>query len=514
MDLGYVVTWMVGALLFTLLVRSFQHPVFTGKSWRIIVPAIALAMFGTWYSHPELLAWVAGILYSLLVLLPNLGARVLEKRIQKGHYTSSLWLSRLMRLLHPADGLWDMPALIEILIAWSRGELRKADAIWRVLPADRLAKESFARNLTIQIAGGFGEWARVLEWVSPTQADHSADSWMDFYFPVVRMRALGELKRPQEQIECLERFLEERPPAVTCATALMFVSAFHGRTEAVKNLIGDYLQSLPPETRKFWEASSLWFEGKTFEARQLFNEVLRTCDSRTQRAVERRLAEEPAAPPDPQLQERVAELERSSESKVITELLPVTPYATNAIIVVLIAVFALEEFMGGSENSETLQTLGALYPEIFLNGEYWRLLTAGFLHYGAVHLAMNSLGLKLLGPLVERELGSVKYTMLYLGCIVASMTGVALGQLVGLITPQLMVGASGGVMGLVGWMGAHFFVEWRRHRTRATRQRVQAILLALAIQVAFDLSTANVSFAGHCGGLLVGAIAGLLTRKR
>lgn len=507
MDIHYVISWMVGAFLLTQFTRSFQHPLVTGRSYRLACPAIGLVMLITGRSRPELLGVVSAALVGLFVVIPSLGSKWIERQLQKRRHTGPELLAHILRLIHPGDGLWDLPALIRILHLWAINRPNEAEAIWKRLPVERLVREPYARTLVFQIAGAFHEWERVL---NCSRALSGQDSITDLYFPVLEVRALGELKRHAEQLSALEGFLDLGPPNQYAATAALFTAASFGHTEFTDYLLNGPLNSLPLETQRFWRATALQYAGRAVEAEAEFRLMDPTAEPRTRRAIARRLADAVAPAIDPSLSERLVAIEVRIRHFVQWVPSNPVPYSTYGLGAAMVIYYLVSERAGGSTDNLVLFRLGALYPEAVFYGQWWRLLTAGFLHYGVVHLLLNLLGLKLLGPYVEALLGHLRFLALFLVCIVASMIGVSLLGLVGLIAPELMVGASGGIMGLVGYLGAHFLKEWIRFRSVMNWQRVQALLLALAIQVAFDLSTENVSFAGHASGAAAGFVIGML----
>jgi rhomboid protease GluP len=182
--------------------------------------------------------------------------------------------------------------------------------------------------------------------------------------------------------------------------------------------------------------------------------------------------------------------------------------AVATLMVLNALMFVVEVAQGGSMNPETLHRLGQLEPAaVLVNGEYWRLLTALFLHYGPLHLAFNLYALWIIGPGLEHAIGAVRFTICYLVAGIGSSAAVVMLRVVGLTQADELVGASGSVMGLVGaWAG---FLLRNRHAPLAGR-RLQNILVIVAIQTAFDLSTPQVSMAAHLSGLLTGLIIGLI----
>jgi len=140
-------------------------------------------------------------------------------------------------------------------------------------------------------------------------------------------------------------------------------------------------------------------------------------------------------------------------------------------------------------------------------GEYWRLLTALFLHGGFIHLLFNVFALYVLGPPLERSIGTMRFVVCYLISGLASGAGVVALTIIGLVQPAQLIGASGSIMGIVGaWAG---FLLRHRHAPHA-KQRLANVGLIVAIQTGFDLSTPQVSMAAHLCGLIAGFFLGLV----
>jgi membrane associated rhomboid family serine protease len=128
-------------------------------------------------------------------------------------------------------------------------------------------------------------------------------------------------------------------------------------------------------------------------------------------------------------------------------------------------------------------------------GEWYRLITAMFLHYGVLHLLLNMYALWILGRDLERVLGPLRFTGLYL------LAGLGGNVAAYLFSAQnaATAGASTAVFGLM----AAIFVILRR-----LKLSVAPILPIIVINVIFTFAIANISVAGHLGGLVVGAIVG------
>ena len=189
-------------------------------------------------------------------------------------------------------------------------------------------------------------------------------------------------------------------------------------------------------------------------------------------------------------------------------------HAPAVLIFILLnaAAFLFEVSFGDSANPEILHRIGALEPyAVVVQGQYWRLFTALFLHGGFAHLLFNLFALYVLGPPLERSIGAVRFTACYLISGLASSAGVVALTVMGLVHVAQLVGASGCIMGIVGaWAG---FLLRHRHAPHA-KQRLANVAMIVAIQTAFDLSTPQVSMAAHLCGLIAGFFLGLILAPR
>ena len=183
-----------------------------------------------------------------------------------------------------------------------------------------------------------------------------------------------------------------------------------------------------------------------------------------------------------------------------------TLYAIGVIVVVNLVAFLIAAVSAGSLSNTTssfeVRDGGLFGPAVEDQGEWWRVLTSGFLHVSWEHFFSNMVALFLLGLLLGNALGAARFVIIYLGSLIVG------GLFVLLFSPDsLTVGASGAVFGLAG---AGLVVAWRQHRW------ISFFLVATwaLTNLIFSISTPGISVAGHVGGLLGGALLGLLFSGR
>ena len=174
---------------------------------------------------------------------------------------------------------------------------------------------------------------------------------------------------------------------------------------------------------------------------------------------------------------------------------------TGGILALNVGVFALNALLGLTGRQETLLEAGAMVPLLVAGGEWWRLLTAIFLHIGILHLAFNSLALLVFGGLIEEAFGPLRMIAVYLVTgFAASVTSYTLGSPI-----VAAAGASGAIFGLLGaWLAYNL----RRRSLSLARANVQSALFLIGINLVFGFTVPGIDNLAHIGGLVSGVAAG------
>lgn len=177
------------------------------------------------------------------------------------------------------------------------------------------------------------------------------------------------------------------------------------------------------------------------------------------------------------------------------------PFALWGLVGLCVGVWIVMELSGGSTSGAVLLRFGAHYRPLIERGEWWRLLSSGFLHVGPVHLLLNMWCVVALGPYLERYYGPWKLTALF----AFSVLGGSLGALVA-YRESIAAGASGGISGWFGAVGVHY-LSYRTRLTPGWGRRLGAWLLQVLIaNVLIAVVVPNVGHAAHLGGLVFGAM--------
>jgi membrane associated rhomboid family serine protease len=205
-----------------------------------------------------------------------------------------------------------------------------------------------------------------------------------------------------------------------------------------------------------------------------------------------------------------------SERAKFFRLMKKTPARTTSVILFFIALVFIAEVIWfgntrvalafGDRSAEQTQDwlmftigMGALYAPLVDAGQWWRMLSAGFLHHGLMHVAVNSFALFILGRQLEKVLGGFRFIIIY----TAALLGGSIGSY--LLTDGVSAGASGAIWGLLGAQ-----VSLAYGRPPVLPQSVAAAIRPLAIQNVF-LNVAislvpGIDWAAHFGGGLAGGL--------
>jgi membrane associated rhomboid family serine protease len=174
---------------------------------------------------------------------------------------------------------------------------------------------------------------------------------------------------------------------------------------------------------------------------------------------------------------------------------------TKVLIGINVAIFLITLSSGGGAltgaGSSSLYDRFALVPPAVAHGEWYRVVSSMFLHYGVLHIAFNMWALWVVGSQLEGMLGRLRFASLYLlsgigGSVLSFSTGP-------LLSPA--AGASGAIFGLFG----AFFVILRRRNIEAG-----GMLGLIVINLVLSFTISNIDWRGHIGGLVVGVVLGLI----
>lgn len=182
------------------------------------------------------------------------------------------------------------------------------------------------------------------------------------------------------------------------------------------------------------------------------------------------------------------------------------PVVTYALLAVTVGI-GISMFLFGQDRP-WLDLFALDKVAVFVDGEYWRLVTTVLVHGSIIHLLFNMYALWIIGPVVEALYGPVRYLSTYVLCAAAGSAASYVFS-----DARISVGASGAVFGLFGVL----LVADRVHKpalTRNARNITQQIAILIAINLFIGFSVPNIDNAAHIGGLIAGAWLGFVVVPR
>jgi rhomboid protease GluP len=179
--------------------------------------------------------------------------------------------------------------------------------------------------------------------------------------------------------------------------------------------------------------------------------------------------------------------------EILGGLIPQARFTTTMILLVNIILFAADYFSHG-----TIERWGASMPASLMDGQWWRWITAGFLHGGVLHIVMNSWALYVVGAEVEQFYGASRMTVFY---FVSTFAGFYVSSHSG----HFSVGSSAGIFGLIGAMIAFGLTDKSHFGSVVKGVYTQWVLWGVIMSF-----MPGVDFMAHLGGFAGGFVAALL----
>lgn len=182
------------------------------------------------------------------------------------------------------------------------------------------------------------------------------------------------------------------------------------------------------------------------------------------------------------------------------------PLFTGILAAINVIVFVVLEFMGSTESAAFIAEHGGMYPDFVLTeGQWWRILTAMFLHFGAAHLLNNMVIFCCVGSRLERAVGHLRFLIIYF------LSGIGGGLLSLLMMVQsgdyaVSAGASGAIFGVIGG----FLWAVIRHRGRLEGVTARGMMLMIALSLYYGFSTIGIDNWCHVGGILTGFVVSMI----
>ncbi len=197
---------------------------------------------------------------------------------------------------------------------------------------------------------------------------------------------------------------------------------------------------------------------------------------------------------------------RQAEAAIRSQLFSGQTPATITLLALIASFFVFGQLLPGKRMSNDVLALGELLPWHDLHGEWWRLVSAGFLHASITHVALNGASLWFIGQLCERAYGWLRFSGIYVVALIVGNLASAV------LVPQPAVGASGAIFGLLGALMATLWLHRQSVSSSVTQSLLRWAVTITVLNVGFGLVTPSVDMVAHVAGFASGAAAALVVR--
>ena len=511
MDWNDALQWLVLAFCILTFIRAIRmpqppaRPIFICVGFFLLMPLLRLL-------HPDLAGWIAGAIWLVVVIVPGTLVVMANRRGLRYQYADAAIFTRAARWFYPGPKIRQQAKLYEALALAEKGEIDSASHILAEVVHSKTLIGNIAELHLFRVRQ---QWPQALDWIKKKYTEQTLARQPAIL--VTALRAMGENGQVEPMLETFARnqhAFDDRIYFAHRSLARLFAFAFAGQIDRTKAAFVGQLSLFPSASQEFWIATAEFAANRPDAARARLAPLDSASSASLRAGIKRRLENPPVpvtlSPGALEFLDRL-DLDRQHEDKYAGRSpFGRRPRITYALIAANVAMFAVECLAGGSTNIPTLYRLGAMSPWAVTTGQYWRLFTANFLHFGSAHLVLNMLALLALGAFVEVFLGRIQYLFLYLLSGIIAFAGVWAMQIGDPVRFQIAVGASGAIMGLLGAAIAIFLRGMIRDRAAIARRQLLRMLSIVGLQVVFDFLTPQVSQSAHLFGLAAGFVIACL----
>ena len=514
MDLNYILIWSTCTLIIVSLLQIFRASIKNYRGWIFKYVFILIITLTGIFLYKNITGYIGSGLLIIFVIIPTVAYKYITRFWLKYQHKKAIFIARVIAFLHPFDGWKDYPGILASVFLAEKGDFNQARISLESYVAKNRDIGFLAKIYLVRIRDnwlGFVRWIKALEQTDLLKRQ-----------PVLLceyLRALGEINNVSEMLNVFkkyEKFINTQPMSIQ-NKCLIYVLAFSGKCDDLELLF----KGMPhnAETKNLWISTALLAAGESDRAENNLQELIKSKNGLVSMYGEKRLTQANAyliaglSGDDSLFFQKIREnISLRSRYNFNGKLKLLS--ATLLIIFTNLVFFIFEIARGGSENVNVLYKMGALVPADAIAGEWWRVIFSIFLHYGPIHLIMNMLALFIFGKYIERVIGTIKFIIVYFCSGLGSMILFIILSLIISGENEILVGASGCIMGLVGARAALLLKGWRLHKADIAKRQFFILIAFIIVQTIFDLSTPQVSFIGHFAGFLIGFITVMLFKYK
>ncbi|MCB0333185.1 MAG: rhomboid family intramembrane serine protease [Bdellovibrionales bacterium] len=503
MSINYLLLWFVGISAASTAIRSFTQPEKVPRGWRsLAVLTLGLLGLSSYFFYPYA-GYVVAAFWGSFVFLPRWCVALLQHFLQQGNLRYARELAQFAALLSSSPEWSELSTILQ-----ESGDDSPLPQAREVFPKTQLARSALLSTYTSR-----GDWTGLVRWIEKVCTRQRLVS--DAVLLSLYIRSLAELGRFEEALSLFEQntqtFLRSSDPE-HLFHAFLTLFAFCGQEDGVQVLLAHPLKGLPEEVKKLWLATTKLVVDEQFSANDVLVSLTHSNHAGIATVAEERLS---ARVPrvlssfEPGTLDRVARLKHFLADILNAQAKDVdahSPRGVTFLIGLTCVAYIVQEVLGVWLGERAPYQLAALVPILVTEyGQWWRVLTCLFLHGGLLHLGMNMLGLWILGPFVEQVFGTIRFIGAYLLFGLGASLFVVFLTEIGWLKDAYLIGASGAVLGLIGATAAILLRE-AKNNNHAAKEQLRSVVFILVLQAAFDLTTPQVSFQAHLGGVICGFI--------
>ncbi|WP_437187669.1 rhomboid family intramembrane serine protease [Planctomicrobium sp. SH668] len=511
MDLNSLLIWTVATgcgvgILQLVTVRSLAKSI-----WLPV--AILVLLITLCFIIPDRAGYLSGAVFFIFGMLPALCTVLLNSLMSKHSFRSALWVARLLTLIRFDRDVKYLPRMVQAMQAMNAGDTKRfSELLQSPIPlSSQIGRILYGMRTRMERS-----WIPYINWYRANR--HHPEIINDIGLFDTYIQSLGESGQRSEMLReyavIQNRF--QNSPVEAERYLRVKIAAFSGDDLLAAQILTSPLRNLPAELKRFWMATALFVKGDKEEAERDFHALQAHNLGHISEAGNRRLSYPlPTLAEVPLIDEEVQQLERmrqQAEFDIQNGIISFSNqrkiWATWGVALLLVGVF-LCEIPGGSDDIENLARMGAMIiPAEAGDQAWWRVIAAAFLHFGPIHLTMNLLGLIALGASIERFWGPWLFLLTYLISAIGAVGFAPYFIAANLDYPTILVGASGGVMGLLGGLLVQAVFNLITGRNTEALRQFLVLLTIVVIQFIFDSQTPNVSSEAHILGFGLGFLCG------
>jgi len=516
MDSNIIALWFAGIQALSMFSRSARASR-QSMGWAVVSGLVLLTGAVGWLRFRDQVGYLTFTLTVLLITLPWWAHGVAARALKRSQYRRAYRFAWLAALLHPADGFRQLPRLFQAFDLAQAGKIAEAETRLSALSKGDSAVAATARAHRLRLLERWDEIKVLAERAGLTALAR------DPGLLVLYLRALGELEESSHLAEFMLNQEALLLAGEVSEPAFLYLFVYTGHVELARQVLAAANPGYDEETRDAWLALASLHGGNFEQARQTFGRLRQSQNASIRERAQRYLGilsqTTSYQPPTARTAHIVTHFARAfaeRQNLILNHPLQRTERrVTLALVLINALIYVWSSYpLRLIATSEEFGDRWAFFANDILSGEWWRMFSYLFVHANWLHLLMNLLGLWALGPFVERAFGWLRFSLIYLfagfaGSVVyLCLAWYQIGK------PQLLVGASGCIMGLLGATGAVMLRAWIKQRAPMAKQILLRLLVVVAFQVTFDYYTPQVAGLAHALGLLGGFIAGLLLHER